>query len=410
MIQSNENERINQQIIPHNQERRMNTVIVVVLFLCLVVIFLVVQFTDFVGELNFSKVSYREIQQRITPLEYIQQHFPECLSSTGIIDLAKMGRYVRKSKRSKFRYDHSTCFVMKHRYNCARPSNYTEPVAADYELVLNLQDDDDKTTSSSHNSNKACRIGHLVDALGGPTNILNIPTAAAAHNTHETTSTRRTSDASTPLPLQIVISGDSYLRQIFEALTCSFSDQITRMRLSMGGPSMSMKAMKERNNVPFQTNEVGSPIDDLYRIKTERCQEGWTSSYYRDGVLNVPNTSIPSCNDNLGMVEFDHRVQFYYIFRPGVYSDDALEHIYSDFFELKDTRVRMFYNTALGKKSDITPTHITRESSININDWKNKMKDVQKQDLGIYYGADNPWITNPPDQHPWYVNIVLFIP
>ena len=349
-----------------------------------------------------------------SPLEYIQEHFPECISSTGIIDLVKMGNYVPKIKKVKSRYDHSTCFVMKHRYNCAHPPNYTEPVASDYELVLNLQ-------TTTNNNNKVCRIGDLVDALDGPKNLLKLPAAAATktktktstHNKHKhksTTASRHTSEgATTPSPLQIVISGDSYLRQIFEALVCSFSNQITRIRLTKGGPSMSMKAMRERNKVPFRVDEVGIPIDDLYSIKTERCQSGESKGYYRKGVPNVPNTSIPSCNDNLGMVEFGHKVQFYYVFRPSVYSDDALDHIYSNFLELKDTTVRMFYNNALHVKSDITPTHVTMESSISIHDWKNNMKDLQIQDLGYFYGADNPWITNPPDGHPWYVNVVYSI-
>jgi hypothetical protein len=37
---------------------------------------------------------------------------------------------------------------------------------------------------------------------------------------------------------------------------------------------------------------------------------------------------------------------------------------------------------------------------INVQTWKPALEEMQIRDLGRYFGADNPWITNPPDGHP----------
>ena len=62
MIQSDENERNPSTSGSNPKRQKINTVIAVVLLLCLIVTFLVVQFTDFVDELSFSKISYRGVQ------------------------------------------------------------------------------------------------------------------------------------------------------------------------------------------------------------------------------------------------------------------------------------------------------------------------------------------------------------
>jgi hypothetical protein len=177
---------------------------------------------------------------------------------------------------------------------------------------------------------------------------------------------------------------------------------------------MSIKAMAERNNKPFQLDEVGSPIEDLQAIIEKGCR-GDPSGFYHEGVMNPPEEFVPWCSDDIAMVEFNHHVWVHYLFRPALFTPDALDHIYRELFELTNTSVRIFWNMALHKRSDVTPPHIVMESTY-IGHWKDQLKKLQSRDLGRYYGADNPWIHHPPDGHACLpglpddeVNLLLYV-
>jgi hypothetical protein len=96
------------------------------------------------------------------------------------------------------------------------------------------------------------------------------------------------------------------------------------------------------------------------------------------------------------MIEFGHSIRFYYIFRATYWGQDVQE-IY--------------------KRLGLNVTHMELDLLVWNDDAKNELKkivksdkkielnvehfrDVQKRDIGVYFGADNPWISNPPDNHP----------
>jgi hypothetical protein len=161
--------------------------------------------------------------------------------------------------------------------------------------------------------------------------------------------------------------------------------------------------------------------------------------------LYYPGVSVPKspksmygCSDDFVMVEFGRVIRFYYIFRPWLYSDEALLTTYKklgvtiradpetgdtvlddiDFllsgdvtgaFDMRPSIERSFF-------SFLAPE---RRGAVTTYEWANVhalMGKIQKETIGTYFGADNPFVTEPPDKlhacMPGYpddmVNLMLF--
>jgi hypothetical protein len=117
------------------------------------------------------------------------------------------------------------------RYNCAKPSGDESAKATDWKLVL--QSSVNISTSISHEPNGSsahCDLRAFVDAAGGPTGV------AKRGHFFQRSNNGNSSILSRDEPMQVYIEGKSFLRQIFEALTCAFQDQITDFRLQQDGP------------------------------------------------------------------------------------------------------------------------------------------------------------------------------
>ncbi len=340
-------------------------------------------------------------------LDFIRQHFPECISETGIIDLRTAGKYEAVLPNTQPRYDHFSCYLMKARYNCAHPPDYDKPEASDYELVLYLGYD---------NNTKPCRLRSLVDALGGPSGLAQRPTP--------------TSDTLTNAPTRIALHGSSYVRQMWEAMACGFREDITQLVVKQPKPDVSLSAMERRNHAPIEFSEIGKPIRNMEWVKNGRCHgvyKNELAAYYRAGVPRVPGDTIDGCNDSIAMVRFQESVEVFYVFRPNDFSTDALNRIYSDFFQLtsingasSESPAILFnalvWNVGLEKPENILPDGVQAKQEIGVDAWLEILRASQRRDLGVYYGADNPWITKPPDGHPCMpgipddeVNLILYV-
>lgn len=348
-----------------------------------------------------SKETSADYNASLSSLEFIQEHFPECISDTGIIDLKTTGSYTPVLPGTQPRYNHDSCFVMKARYNCAHPPNYTEPEAFNYELVLNL---------GYANHTIPCRVRSLVDALGGPVALSqrpNNPTTAASHT-------------------RIAFHGSSYVRQMWEAMTCGFRHDITELMVKRPGPDTSLAAMERRNNLPIAFSEIGKPIRNTQWIQQGRCHgvnRDELPLYYHKDVTNTPNKTIDGCNDSIAMVQFQNSVEVYYVFRPNDFSPNALDQIYADYFQItrnfttSDTIIdALVWNVGLEKPENILPVGVGTKREIAVDPWLPTLMAMQRRDLGVYFGADNPWITHPPDGHPCMpgipddeVNLILYM-
>jgi hypothetical protein len=124
---------------------------------------------------------------------------------------------------------------MKARYNRASVFNdtSTEKVATDYKLVW-------KHT----NHTKDCDVRRVVDTVGGPQGLARL--LGRANHTR---------------PFQVLLQGNSFLRQMFEALVCGFQSQITDLKLRVGCPSVSRASIEAREGRLADIDELGDMID-----------------------------------------------------------------------------------------------------------------------------------------------------
>jgi hypothetical protein len=318
---------------------------------------------------------------------YLQHHFRECVAPPGggigrqeQISLEASGQYI--SSDNPPRYDHTSCFAMKARYNCASVYNATstEKVATDYKLVWNYA-----------NHTKDCDVRRVVDTVGGPQGF--------ARLLGRTNHTR---------PFQVLLQGNSYLRQIFEALVCGFQSQITDLKVQVGGPRISKSNIEARKGRLPGIGELGDMID-FSRAKEGGCHGGTSiAKFYRRNVTVPPTT--PDCNDNLGMVEFGNVIRFYYIFGPSMYSNETLHQIYDKLGVRGDSVDVLYFNVNESK------TSLAYERKVDYSSLLSTLRILQRRDVGTYFGANNPWITDPPDGHPCMpgipddeVNVLLFL-
>ncbi|GAX20723.1 hypothetical protein FisN_7Hh033 [Fistulifera solaris] len=341
-------------------------------------------------------------------IDFIRANFPECLSKTGIIDLKNMGSYLPVLPGVQPRYNHYSCFVMKARYNCAHPPDYDKPEASDYELVFNLGHD---------NNTKPCRLRSLVDALGGPAGLSRRPTLKG--------------DTVDNPPTRIAIHGSSYVRQMWEAMVCGFREDITALQVKNPGPSISLSALKKRGNKPIEFSEIGKPIRGASVIQQKGChgaQQKDLASFYHPSATQIPDKTMSGCDDGIAMVRFQNVTEVYYVFRSQMLSENALNRVYSDYFQIPlsnstDASVpvsskfdALVWNVSAKKPKNTFPKGVTARYEFSVAHWLPTLKVMQRRDLGIYFGADNPWITKPPDGHPCMpgipddeVNLLLYV-
>jgi hypothetical protein len=308
-----------------------------------------------------------------TTLEEATSSFPECFvpdwhlytANKFLQDMTSHGKYVSSSHMP--RYDHVSCFLMKARYNCEYPPGYDQPAAADYKFVRRHP-----------KASRDCDFRDIVDFLGGPQGIAEMLLEQPNNSSR---------------PLQVLIQGSSLLRQVFEALVCGFHDQITDLQLQVGGPLVSMAAIEERNGALMTIDEIGE-IVGLEEAKRGGCHTGKSniSRLYRENVTVPPN--IPDCNDNIGMVEFGGAIRFYYVFRPSFYERKTLTHIYRNIFGIRNEEMDLLVYNEDGKRTSLPLPKRTIRYSMH-----SPLKHMQIDDLGQYFGENNPFTSNPPGDH-----------
>jgi hypothetical protein len=196
-------------------------------------------------------------------------------------------------------------------------------------------------------------------------------------------------------PYVVVFHGNSFLRQMWEALTCIWCHQITNLLLQQGGPDICLVGLRDRGLIDMY--EIGT----ILRNPSEEmgCHGGADLRGYYESDITVPST-ITGCNDNIAMVEFGNKIQFYYILRPWVYAN------VTDVYDKVGLRANdidaLVFNDGEDKKY---PQSLREQLRAGVFDesivWDlDEFKKIQVRDTGSWYGANNPWISNPPDIHP----------
>ena len=376
--------------------------------------------------------------------ETLQQRFPTCFppknnytSIKKFLDDLHEAKFILRDRntprpRQERNYDHM-CFIMKARYNCALPpgSNNTTQ-AGDYKFIYQHKKDGGDWKHQQLN----CDLDDVIGWVGGPMEI----GRALAESSRDKISKQRTA-------YQVLLQGSSKLRQVIESLICKYTDQITNLTLTFGSQNLGLDAiqhLKKKYNTTDPTHiiraeEIGQPrmigianesdgFMSYPELQHKGCHgNGITSmdKFYFPGVDPMP-TSLNGCSDDFIMVEFG-QLRFYYLFRPYLYSDDALLSVYDKLgmtvrfenatgnyvldgidvlvWNLNQPSVRLQASERqkkmLSYRWDYVPEH---------------MQKVQTKTIGTFFGANNPFVTKPPDTDhgcmPGYpddmVNIMLF--
>ena len=97
------------------------------------------------------------------------------------------------------------------------------------------------------------------------------------------------------------------------------------------------------------------------------------------------------------MVELSHKLRVWYFFRPYVYEDQRAlyDRVGLDMGDVDAFIVDRGEEKYLESAGASTETPVLLFGSV-----KPTLERIQRRDIGRWFGADNPWITNPPDMHP----------
>jgi len=352
------------------------------------------------------------------------------LSMIGILET--YGKYVPVNHSSSFgkpRYDHRTCFLMKPRYNCARNFQNTThandmAVASDFALILEAPPPTQSTNPIKNNnhrkySSSSCNLQKFAEDAGGPAGVArrmlqNFQKDATPQDSAEKASV----DNSTNDLIEVLLVGTSRFRQIFEALVCGFSEQMNDLKVQVGGPRYS------KRHKFMDADEIGSLVD-LKFVRGGGCYKPEAqanySHFFRDDGTIVPINN-EGCNHDIGSVEFsddtihsNSRIRFYYVFRPWAWTNftPALEALdidknhKMDFVLWENSEPSNFPSWQYAAWSDLGSLykHIfdirstSATANIENHDAHTLYTKMQMRDIGRYFGADNPWITNAPDEH-----------
>jgi hypothetical protein len=125
--------------------------------------------------------------------------------------------------------------------------------------------------------------------------------------------------------------------------------------------------------------------------------------FYHKDVPTQRHCSQPIYNDNLAIVEFGRKIRFYFVFRPKIFED--LPGLLKEKLDLdpKDVDVLLFNDH---QEEDIKKYSELVDIFKASGAWQRRLvwpyalfRETQMRDIGRWFGANNPWITEAPDTH-----------
>lgn len=321
--------------------------------------------------------------------ERIQQHLESCgniLSNAARLKVGAVAKYVPVNKSTTEyvppKYDHMTCFIMKSRYNCAHnnPDDFYEEgyKPTDWKLVLQSQSNSTITATSE----EICDLPALTETMGGPKGYAKYLLQKSLQPKKNT--------------FGVFLMGDSRLRQIWEALVCAWQDDITSITFQLNG--------KEKTNHKKIIGTLLNTTVDYARDNGCHSDSGRGGNYeeFYDINMTLP-TSLKHCDDDIAMVEFDHSIRFYYINRPDKYQPNlpnVLDAILGPNVDIENDIDQLIFTNPYGP---YIKNHLHWDAKFPAL-WEKKidwhmplLKRIQERDIGRWFGADNRWITDIPN-------------
>lgn len=324
----------------------------------------------------------------------IREKHPNCFIKTMFNNsefLYKDSTYyelIGNNSTHSMRYDHLCQYMMKNRYNCGTTE---KPMyggnAYDWKLMLGDQGKE----------GRKCNLWNLIYDLQGP--------AAIGKKVLDDFQTLQGSDrikrANQRSMINVAMLGNSYLRQIFESFVCTWSHEITLSLFEKDGKyDESIAGMKLRNYAPLTLDELGN-MENLPSPDDNRCHLDYRDQYYEEG-LEIP----PNCkgySDNLAVAEFGGSMRIYYMFRPWMHLN--LTRVMKEKLNLIPEELDILIFNDEQEKIIEKDAHLIEVFKAS-GAWNNRItwdyehfRTIQERDVGRWFSANNPWITNPPDGH-----------
>lgn len=291
------------------------------------------------------------------------------------------GKFVRLNVRRNAYYDHESCFVMKSRYNCAHANTSAESVL-DWKFFLRTP------------AGRLCEPESMVEKSGGISNLAK----------HIRTWSHRNGTVS---HTNIFLSGDSFVRQVWESIVCRFRDRIKGGFVSVGGSEVTNEAW---DSSAFTADDMGELVP-LFSMRGG-CHSRNHEHFYEPGVP-MPTVAHANCSDDIAMVELDEGLRIYYTFRFSAFDTDLPKVLQRMQLNPADLDVIV---------SNLSPSKYEKLSSLapgvpvlRIGGLLPFLHKVMLRDTHRWFGADNVGMIQSPDTHPCMpgvpddeVNILLF--
>ena len=235
----------------------------------------------------------------------LREKHPGCFSKNMFKDYEEKPRIFNKktmvysllgrNSTESVRYNH-LCPYTKFRYNCAqeKPLEYGKN-PTDWKLIL------------KHGSDQ-CNLWNFIHDMGGPIGVADI----LIQRQHQHLPTRKGSQdygtnkkTEEVRPFNVVLFGDSYLRQIIESLICSWSNDITYVAIQKDATFIAdLEFLKSQPNGGLQSISINMTGDMQAMPQiwdSEHCEVVHKSNYYHKKVL-TPYV-CQGYDDNIAVVE-----------------------------------------------------------------------------------------------------------
>ncbi|KAJ1456121.1 hypothetical protein M885DRAFT_518646 [Pelagophyceae sp. CCMP2097] len=238
----------------------------------------------------------------------------------------KNGGWVRIEPRSQYDW---RCWLLKARYNCK--GDVRMPPANAWAHVSDRRTNATWAETFAHDhlgvanrANRRRRCPAAPEAAGTPA--AGTPTAAAgvtpavAGTTGAAAGALAAAAGTGPAAdvTNILIMGNSFLRQTFEAMACRWAANVTGGTLATMTPPMNVGGLKvtERYDVYSALGLRRLPFgDDM----TPDCHGGSADKFYANFSMGESG-----CRDDISFVEFFGGLRVFYLFRPWAYQGGAL--------------------------------------------------------------------------------------
>jgi hypothetical protein len=284
--------------------------------------------------------------------------------SNNSLNLTKLSFVKRSHSGVQRDYDHF-CPFMKARYNCAKNSSQHFESAEQWGLAVKWNGD-------------TLFLKDIVRKIGG---IESVFVSLASRFRHSKSRAN------------VLLTGNSYIRQIWESIACRYRHIVNAGIVQINGPEMSIRNIQKSGS--FEAS-----LGDMVSISMVRGCHGqsFNSDFYHEGVTVPPQTA--SCNDDLAMIEVE-KVRFYFIFRPYVFKN--FTGVLASKLGLTIDDIDVAIVNERNEDNERSVYSLLRQRAVPVIDLSELLpflQSLQMRDCGRWFGADNPFITRPPDGHP----------